>query len=136
MLFGERREALKLTESELQIMDLFWSVGKPLTSQDILLLSPKDKTWKDNSVFIMIKTLQQKKAIRETGAIKGEKGKYLRLFEPSFSKQEYYTAQLSGAINNKEIPALFSALIKDANLSSETISELEDILKKRKSEKN
>lgn len=127
---------MKLTESELQIMELFWDEGKSLTSLDILRLSPEDKAWKDNSIYIMIQTLQKKNAIKEIGAIKGEKGKYLRLLEPTISRQDYYSRQLSGTLDDREIPALFSALVKDASLSEETISELEDILNKKKLERS
>ena len=125
---------LRFTDSELQIMELFWSSEKPLSSPDILKLSPADKSWKDNSIYIMIQTLQKKDAIREIGAVKGEKGKYLRLFEPTLSRQEYYTKQLAGSLDSKSVPVLFSALIKDVELDKESISELEDILKRKKAE--
>lgn len=126
---------MKLTDSELQIMELFWSKGKPLTSIDILSLSPTDKRWKDKSIYIMIQTLQKKNAIKEIGAIKGEKGKYLRLLEPTLSRQDYYSSQISVALDDKEIPALFSALVKNTELSEDTIKELESIIEKKKSEK-
>lgn len=122
---------MKFTESELQIMELFWNSEKPLSNPDILKGSPADKTWKDNSIFIMIQTLQKKDAIKEIGAIKGEKGKYLRLFEPTLTRQEYYSSQLTGNFNSKDIPLLFSTLVKDADLSLETITELENILSQK-----
>jgi len=125
---------MKFTDSELQIMELFWHSEKPLSSPDILKLSPEDKMWKDNSIFIMIQTLQKKGAIKEIGAIKGDKGKYLRLFDPTLSRQEYYSKQFPGSLEAKEIPVLFSALIQDADLSEETIRELEDILRRKKAE--
>ncbi len=123
---------MKFTDSELQIMELFWNSEKPLASPDIIKLSPADKLWKDNSIFIMIQTLQQKGAIKEIGAIKGEKGKYLRLFDPTLSRQEYYSKQFPVSLEPKDIPVLFSALIQNADLSKETISELEDILRRKK----
>ena len=43
---------MRLTESELQIMELFWTTEKPLAGPDILTLSPADKLWKDNSLYI------------------------------------------------------------------------------------
>ena len=125
---------MKFTDSELQIMELFWTSERPLSSPDILKLSPTDKMWKDNSIFIMIQTLQKKGAIKEIGAIKGEKGKYLRLFEPTINRQEYYSKQFPDSIDSKDIPMLFSALIKDADLSKEAINELESILRRKKTE--
>lgn len=126
---------MKFTESELQIMELFWNSEKPLSSPDILKLSPPNKSWKDNSIYIMIQTLEKKGAIKEIGAIKGEKGKYLRLFKPTLSRQEYYSKQIAGSLDSKDIPLLFSALIKDADLNKEAISELEDILRRKKAER-
>lgn len=124
---------MRLTESDLQIMEVFWTAGKPLSSSNILALSPEDKFWKDSSIYIMIQTLQ-KGAIREIGAVKGEKGKYLRLFEPTISRQVYYSKQLPDALEAGDIPVLFSALLKDADLSIKTINELEEILNQKKTE--
>lgn len=125
---------MRLTESDLQIMEVFWTAGKPLSSSDILALSPEDKLWKDASIYIMIQTLQKKGAIQEIGAVKGEKGKYLRLFEPTISRQDYYSKRLPGTLEAREFPELFSALLKDADLNKEIINELEEILKQKKAE--
>ena len=125
---------MKLTESELQIMELFWSTEKPLAGTEILSLSPTDKLWKDNSLYIMIQTLQRKGVIEEVGAVKGDKGKYLRVFRPTLSRQDYCTQQLQQTLDTKSMPVLFSALLKDADLTEETIEELEDILKRKKAE--
>lgn len=125
---------MKLTDSELQIMELFWNTGKALSSPDILKLSPAEKLWKDNSVYIMIQTLQKKNAIKEIGAAKGEKGKYLRLFEPTFSREEYYSNQFSIAVDAGNILQLFSALIKNLDLNEETIQQLEDLLKQKRAD--
>ena len=125
---------MKLTESELQIMNLFWSTNCTLTSSDILSLSPPDKLWKDNSLYIMIQTLQRKGAIKEVGAVKGDKGKYIRTFSPALSRQDYCAQQLRETMDPKGIPALFSTLLRDAELSDETLGELENILKRKKAE--
>ncbi|MGL6015877.1 MAG: BlaI/MecI/CopY family transcriptional regulator [Selenomonadaceae bacterium] len=125
---------MRLTESELQIMELFWTTEKPLAGPDILTLSPADKLWKDNSLYIMIQTLLRKGAIEETGAVKGEKGKYLRVFRPTLSREDYCTQQLQRTLDTESVPALFSTLIKDADLSEETIGELEEILRCKKVE--
>lgn len=125
---------MRLTESDLQIMEVFWSEGKPLSSADILEFSPEDKTWKNTSIYIMIQTLLKKGAIQEIGAVKGEKGKYLRLFEPIISRRDYYSKQLSGTLEAKAFPELFSAFLKDADVNMEIINELEEILKRKKAE--
>lgn len=125
---------MRFTESELQIMELFWSSDKALSSLDILKLSPQDKTWKDNSIYIMIQTLQKKDAIKEIGAVKGEKGKYLRLFEPTLSRQDYFSKHIADSLDEQNIPLFFSTLIADIEMSAETLDELEAILKKKRDE--
>ena len=100
---------MRLTESELQIMELFWTTEKPLAGPDILTLSPADKLWKDNSLYIMIQTLLRKGAIEETGAVKGEKGKYLRVFRPTLSREDYCTQQLQRTLDRKRACAFFNA---------------------------
>ena len=39
---------MKLTKSELEIMNVLWNAERPLTRSDILNLS-SGKSWKDNS---------------------------------------------------------------------------------------
>lgn len=125
---------MKLTDSELQIMDLFWDSERPLSSLDILEQSPTPKKWKDNSIYIMIQTLQRKEAIRETGAVKSEKGKYVRVFRPTVSRQEYAAQTLTQTLQPQDVPALFSAMIKTADLDRETLDELEELLRRKKKE--
>lgn len=125
---------MRFTESEMQIMELFWNAEGALSCPDILRLAPDVKSWKDNSIYIMLQALQKKEAIKEIGAVKGEKGKYLRLFEPTLSRQEYFAGQLKGTLDSKSLPLLFSALVKEAELNDEAITELEKILEKKKSE--
>lgn len=51
----------------------------------------------------MIQTLQRKKAIKEVGAVKGEKGKYLRVFRPLLNRQDYCSQQLRETVDTKSI---------------------------------
>lgn len=125
---------MRLSASELQIMEIFWRLDKPLSSVDIVELSPADKVWKDKSIYILIQALEKKNAIKEIGAVKGEKGKYLRLFEPAVSREEYYSKPFQSSYESSKIPMLFSALIDKADISMDTIKELESILEKRKTE--
>ena len=46
-LFRERGMQMELTKSELEIMNVIWEAGRPLTRGEILELSV-DKNWKDN----------------------------------------------------------------------------------------
>ena len=50
---------MQLTKSEMEIMDVLWDAGKPLSRADLLDRS-EEKTWKDSSVHILLNGLLQK----------------------------------------------------------------------------
>ena len=52
---------MELTKSEMQIMDVFWEAGEPLSRSDLLERS-EHKSWKDSSVHILLNGLLQKGA--------------------------------------------------------------------------
>jgi len=123
---------LELTKNELEIMELLWKEGRPLTSADIVKLSV-EKTWKDSSIHILINSLLKKGAIQEAGFIRTGKG-YGRTFETSESGEQYYTDLLAAMARKASIPDLFSALFKSNDISEEIIEELESLLNKKKQE--
>ena len=125
---------MKYTDSELQIMEILWSATGPLSAQDILAMSPEEKSWKDNSLFIMMQMLLKKDAIREVGAVKAHTGKYQRVFAFTLSREEYHSAQLTKSIDEAHFPALFSALLNSTRLSEETLLEMEEIINQKKKE--
>ena len=49
---------MELTRSEMEIMDVLWETGKPLSRAD-LLEHTEEKTWKDSSVHILLNSLLQ-----------------------------------------------------------------------------
>ena len=53
---------MKLTDKELEVMDVLWESKTPMTVSDILRVSKK-RTWKENSIFVMMKRLESKKAV-------------------------------------------------------------------------
>ncbi|MEG1316972.1 MAG: BlaI/MecI/CopY family transcriptional regulator [Oscillospiraceae bacterium] len=123
---------MKLTDCEIQIMELFWSEKRALSGADIVRLSPKEKLWKDNSIYIMIQMLLKKNAIVEIGAIKGESGKYLRAFEATISREDYYSDWLIGNKDEKTVCTLIASIISKSALSEGSINALEQVLKDRK----
>ena len=49
---------MELTKSEMEIMDVLWNAGSPLSRAD-LLDRGEEKTWKDSSVHILLNGLLQ-----------------------------------------------------------------------------
>ena len=77
-----------LTKSEKQIMDLLWSVDKPLSCAEIVELSG-DKTWKDSYVHSLIKSLLEKDVVK-IDSFELISRSYARKFAPKVTKEEYY----------------------------------------------
>ena len=123
---------MELTKSELEVMNVLWSEGRPLSRNDIITLSV-DKSWKDSSIHILLNGLLKKEAIKEAGFIKCGKT-YGRLYEANISCEEYYATNVLAHGGKAVLPVLFSALINSDNLTGEMVSELEAMLQKRKKE--
>lgn len=123
---------IALTPTELQVMQVLWAAEEPLSCAQINARAPKDRLWKERSIYGIMKVLQQEKhVVRETGAVKNELGKYITVYQSVLSSDEYY-AQSFSALKQKDLPLLFSALVGDEDLSDDIIKELEDILNAKK----
>ena len=53
---------MELTRSEMEIMDVMWESGVPMSRADLLARS-EEKTWKDSSVHILLNGLLQRNEI-------------------------------------------------------------------------
>ncbi len=122
-----------LTKSEVEIMEVLWKEGKPLTSSDIISLSD-NRTWKKSYVHLLLNSLLSKDMIEVVGFVKTTKN-YARTFDVKISKEEYSVEQFTNMKSFKEtdIPKIVAALITKTD-NSEIIGELEKLVKKRKAE--
>jgi BlaI family penicillinase repressor len=127
-------ESLIFTANELQFMTVLWNASEPLTSAEILKKS-LDKTWKDTSLHTILNRMLQKGSIREVG-FKKEGKAISRTFEPAISCDEYYAGLFNIYTDHasQTIPLIFSALLSVNDISDKTIEQLEELIKKRKSE--
>ena len=107
---------MELTKSELEIMNVIWQAGRPLTRGEILDLSV-DKNWKDNSIHILLNRLLAKGAIAESGFARSGKS-YGRLYEAKLNGADYYAENVfSGGAARLEM--LFDALLESPDLNAE-----------------
>ena len=125
---------MKLTKSELEIMNVLWRADRPLSRSDILALST-EKSWKDNSIHILLNGMLKKEAIVEAGFTRSGKV-WGRLYAPNVSIDEYYNENLFSQTSQKEFPLLFSAMVNREDITADMIDELESILQKRRQELN
>ncbi len=118
-----------LTKSEKQIMDLLWSVDRPLSCAEIVELSG-EKTWKDSYVHSLIKSLMKKDVVQIEGFELISRS-YARKFSAKLNKEEFYLREYLEEAPSNCMSLLFEAYLKNYSDPDE-IKKLEAMIKKRK----
>ena len=122
---------MELTKSELEIMNVIWGAGKPLTRGEILEMSV-DKNWKDNSIHILLNRLLAKGAVAEGGFARSGKS-YGRLYEATLTGVEYYARNVFYG-GEERLEMLFDAMLQSPAMSAELIDKFAEKLSARKAE--
>lgn len=117
---------MELTKSELEIMDVMWEGGVPMSRADLLAHS-EEKTWKDSSVHILLNGLLQKGAIQEAGLVKRIKT-YGRVFTPTMTREEYFANTIFSHRHKPQIVGLFAALLQREEVTAEDRQTLAELL--------
>lgn len=117
---------MELTKSELEIMDVLWNAGVPMSRAD-LLAQAEGKTWKDSSVHILLNGLLQKNAIREAGFVKRGKT-YGRTFVPSLTREQYYAKAIYAHRCKPEVVGMVEAILETAGTTPEELERLRALL--------
>lgn len=118
---------MELTRSEMEIMDVMWEIGEPVSRADLLARSD-EKNWKDSSVHILLNSLLQKGIIQEAGLVKRSKT-YGRTFVPTLSREEYYAATVYSHRHKPNIVALVAALLRREKASPEELAALQELIR-------
>lgn len=121
---------MKLSESERQVMEVFWKNETPLTASDIIAQS-NNKSWSDSYVFLMINSLRKKGAIELSGFV--ERGKSVsRTFKVKMSKEEYFAqwATAKSAYYDNDIFEVIKALISVVQ-EKETIEKILELVESK-----
>ena len=122
-------DEMELTRSEMEIMDVLWDAGQPLSRAD-LLDRAEEKTWKDSSVHILLNGLLAKEAIREAGLIKRSKT-FGRIFAPTMTREEYFAQTIFGHRHQPELIGLFTALLEQRDPSREQLETMKALIEAR-----
>jgi len=120
---------MELTRSEMEIMDVLWNAGIPLSRAD-LLAHAEEKTWKDSSVHILLNGLLQKGAIREAGFVKRSKT-YGRTFLPTLTREEYFATTIFSHRHKPRIVGLFEALLRREDITEEELTQIKALIQNR-----
>lgn len=77
-----------MTKREEELMSFLWDFGEPLTVRAMLDFCPK-RTWSDNYLNVMIRSLEKKGAIEACDMMRYSR-QYARAFRPVLGREEYY----------------------------------------------
>lgn len=121
---------MELTKSEMEIMDVLWNAGVPMSRADLLAHS-EEKSWKDSSVHILLNGLLQKGAIQEAGFVKRSKT-YGRTFLPTLTREEYFATTIFCHRYKPQIAGLFAALLQRKDITAEDLTKIEELVVQRK----
>ena len=122
---------MELTKSELEIMNVIWGAGKPLTRGEILELSV-DKNWKDNSIHILLNRLLAKGALSEGGFARSGKS-YGRLYEAMISGEEYYAENVFYG-GPQRLAMLVDALLKSPEINAQVLDQFKAKIEAKRAE--
>ena len=121
---------VELTRSEMEIMDVMWESGVPMSRADLLARS-EEKTWKDSSVHILLNGLLQKGAIQEAGLVKRIKT-YGRVFVPTMTREEYFANTIFCHRHKPKIIGLFAALLQRNEITPADLDAIEAMLQNKR----
>lgn len=117
---------MELTRSEMEIMDVLWAAGEPMSRADLLNQSG-EKTWKDSSVHILLNSMLKKELIREAGFVKRSKT-YGRTFVPTMTREEYFAQAVYSHRHKPQIVALVQALLNRPDITQEELAAIKEIV--------
>ncbi len=122
-----------LTNSEEDLMEIFWERKEPLTSVEISEISA-DRSWNGNYVHMMLRSLLKKGMITVCGSVQYGT-QYARQFIPSLTKEQYAAKLvMSKGIKKNAIAAVTVAMVNEADEDGEElIQQLEEIIGELKS---
>lgn len=120
---------MELTRSEMEIMDVLWNEGKPLSRSDLLQRN-EEKSWKDSSVHILLNGLLQKGAIEEAGFVRRSKT-YGRTFVPTMSREQYFATTIFSHRYQPDMIGLLEALLSRPEVDENVLEALKEMLNSR-----
>lgn len=118
------KEKIRLTKSEREIMNVLWDTREALTSSEIIKYSV-NKTWKDTSVHLLLKTLLDKNII-EVAGLKKTTRNYARTFRATMSQYDYFFQEDFQNVDLKRKIQFMKIIIQNASL--EELEEINNVI--------
>ncbi len=118
------KEKIRLTKGEREIMNVLWDTREALTSSEIIKYSV-NKSWKDTSVHLLLKTLLDKNII-EVAGLKKTTRNYARTFRATMSQYDYFFQEDFQNVDLKRKIQFVKIIIQNASL--EELEEINNVI--------
>ncbi|TDQ36604.1 BlaI/MecI/CopY family transcriptional regulator [Aureibacillus halotolerans] len=122
--------AQKLSDTELEVMEVIWEQENPVTSSELLqVFADKGRQWKSQTISTFLSRLVEKQYLR----IASRKGR-TNSYAPCLSKADYKIREAQDVLNGYyegSVRNMVSALYDGEKLSDEDIDELKKWLSKK-----
>ena len=128
-----RKKEKHLTNTEEELMEIFWANNAPLTSVEILEISA-GRSWNGNYLHKMLRALLKKGMIEVCGIVQS-KTQSARQFRPVVTKEQYAAKLvMSKGISINSLADVAVAMVDEADGSEEEklIQQLEEIIQELK----
>ncbi|MCM3716665.1 BlaI/MecI/CopY family transcriptional regulator [Halalkalibacter oceani] len=116
------KQIKKLSDTEMELMEVIWACDPPVTSSELLrIFLKRDKTWKAQTISTFLSRLVDK------GLLKATRIGRTNHYAPCLSQKAYKlweTENVLDALYEGSVKNMISALYDGDKLSDEDISEL------------
>ena len=115
----------KITDSELEVMQVLWREGRPLSFTEIHTAFAGKSKWSKSTIQTFIGRLRDKGFI-------STQNHYVTLFSPTISEEEHRKTEGQNLINklfNGCAKTMVAALCKNGQLGEDDIDELKALFK-------
>lgn len=117
----------QISEAEYEVMKIIWDRA-PISTNEIVELLSKTKTWSPKTMQTMMIRLEKK------GAVRHEKQGRLYIYSPMVRKEDYVDMESRSFLNrfyNGTLKSMVSSFIENDKLSDEDIHELKELLSRK-----
>ncbi len=114
----------KLPDTELEIMRVLWSEGKPTKVGDLVRILADTRGWKRQTIHALLARLENK------GFVSADRSGYFHYFYPLVSENEYLAAASSSLAKKAggSVHSLIASLIEEESISDDDILSITEIL--------
>lgn len=131
-----KKEKESLTENELEILEVLWDENRPMSRPELLQRSSLSESNKQ-TIHRFLNSMLEKGVLTVAGTVMCGK-RPGRTYAPTISREEYVISQVDklmpAASPKRSLLAVMSSLVDASYVDDEFISELEEIIQKRRKE--